>query len=95
MKKRVYLFLLLFLIIFSFASIYETTYWRDAEVVAFEDDDLVVLEDEYGHVWTVQTDELKLRQNVKLTIKTNCTDNTNRDDYITQIKVIGYKIKIK
>lgn len=92
--KRVYLFLLLFVVLFSFASIYETTYWRDAEVVAFEDDDLTVLEDEYGHVWTVQTDELELHQNVKLTIKTNCTDSIVKDDYITQIKVIGYKIKI-
>lgn len=95
MRNKMYTFLLIaFVVACNFASYYATTYWREAEVVAFEDDELAVLEDEYGHIWTVRTDELVLHQKVKMTVRTNLTDNTIKDDYISKIKVIGYTIKI-
>lgn len=65
----------------------KTTYTREVQVIGI-DNNITIVEDESGHLWELETDELKQGQKVILIMNNNNTDGTVTDDAI-----IYYKIK--
>lgn len=65
---------------------YDTHYTRKNCIVVSCTENTVVFEDEQGHLWEAYTQGLKVGDKADLTMFTNHTDNTIKDDVITKIK---------
>ena len=82
------LFLLLIVLALGIAGNIETHYNRKDCVVVEVKEDLVTVEDSYGHLWEYYAETpIEVGTKVDLRIYTNCTDETNTDDEIVKVRV--------
>jgi len=83
--KGIIIIMLVFIIFPGIAGWYDTHYRTEAEIVAKEND-VIILLDKTGNLWEYETDaNFKIGEKVKVTFDNNYTDNVT-DDIITQIK---------
>ena len=79
------LIIIIFILIFSFCSIIETTYTRKATIIQIKDN-TILMKDENNYVWEFNTNEFSVGDEVKLTLDNNHTDLIIKDDKIKKIK---------
>lgn len=75
-----------FFVIPGIAGYIENHYWRDAQVVEIENEN-VVMEDRIGHIWVFEGDGFEVGDNVKMYMFNNYTDSIITDDEIIKIKI--------
>lgn len=62
----------------------ESTYYINAEVVAIEGDEVLIV-DEDGEAWSFYGDDFRIGDKVKARFFTNGTDSTRLDDEIEKV----------
>ena len=78
---------IVFILMLSFCSIVETTYTRKATVTKVKNN-IILFEDNCGHVWEVNGYDFSVGDKVKLIMDNNHTDFNINDDIIKKIKKI-------
>ena len=89
MKKKIISFVSLFIVIFCFyfCSSVETHYTREGIVVE-NNNNLITVKDDCGHLWDFEGNDFKVNERVELTMDTNHTDSNIFDDKIIHVKEI-------
>lgn len=75
---------LIFVLLFCFCSIVETTYTRDVTIIQV-DDSLVIAKDLDDQVWRFYGHGYFIGQEVTLVMNTNHTNSNIKDDLIEQV----------
>lgn len=84
---QIYPFTFVLLIAFVILVITETTYTKKG-VITSVNDYKIQITDEGGFIWEVEGDNFKVGDHVVLTMDTNHTDDTIKDDIVKKIKKI-------
>lgn len=81
---KIFAVLLLFIIVFCFISVIETTYTRNVTVTQVSDT-MITVRDEHDHNWTFYGDGYFVGQELTLVMNTNNTNSNIYDDLIEQV----------
>lgn len=81
----VFLVVLFFVVIPGIVGVVETRYTMTSTVVAVEED-IIVVEDTTGNVWSFEGDDFRTGDEVVVTFFTNHTDGTRQDDEIKKVE---------